>query len=349
MRKRIRVPLMIAIGCTLITISIAFRATVAKADDFYRGKILKIIIGSSPGGGFDTYTRTAVRHIGKHIPGNPTPIVQNMPGAGSLITANYIFNRAKPDGLTLGVWSSGLIVQQVLGSQSVKFRADKFGWVGAPGPGIPVCAVMGFTGLRTFDDVLKSERGLKFGASSAGNTTSDMPKILKELFGVKVRVINGYRGSSTIRLAMARREVDGFCISWESMSVTARAMLKAKGDDRLIPFVSHGISSDPEIRHLPRITNTIRDREKLTIFNTWGRQFAFQRPLSLPPGVPHKRLGILRKAYQATLKDPAFLADASKSGLAIEHVPGEVIEKIVSEMLASPQSAKERLRFLVGR
>jgi len=144
-----------------IVIGLAFvvgASATALGEEFYKGKTIHFIVSYGPRGGYDLYTRAVARHIGKYIPGNPTPIVQNMTGAGSLITANYIYNRAKPDGLTIGVWNSAQVLRQALGERSVKFKADKFGWIGAPVSGLPGCAIMGFTGLKTLKDVLNSKK-----------------------------------------------------------------------------------------------------------------------------------------------------------------------------------------------
>ncbi len=207
---------------------VASASTAALGEEFYKGKTIRFVVGFSPGGGYDTYTRAAARHISKYIPGNPVPIVQNMSGAGSLIAANYIAKRAKPDGLTVGVWNSALVLQQVLGERKVKFRGDQMGWVGAPVKGLPTCAVMGFTGLKTFQEVVKSGKRIKLGSTRAGGTTFDLPEMLNRTLGTNFDLITGYRGTSTIRIAMQKREVDGACWGWESMSVTARAMLDSK-------------------------------------------------------------------------------------------------------------------------
>ncbi len=319
------------------------------AAGFYKGKTIRFVVGYAPGGGYDTYTRTAVRHISKYIPGNPTTVVQNMTGAGSLIAANYTYNRAKPDGLTVGVWNGGIILQQVLGEKRAKFKADKFGWVGAPVKGWPTCAIMGFTGLKTLEDVVNSKKPLKMGATRAGSTTDDLPKILNKTLGTKFDVISGYRGTATIRRAMREREIDAACWGWESMWVTARSMLDAEGDDQLIPFLTQGNPGDREIAHLPQVTDVIKGEDNLATFRAWFATYEFQRPLSLPPGTPKDRLEILRKAFEATLKDPAFLADAKKSKLIIKYVSAEEIEKFVAQILTAPPKAKENLWFLVRR
>ncbi len=321
----------------------------ALGEEFYKGKTILFIVGPSPGGGYDTYTRAVARHIGKYIPGNPTPIVQNMPGAGQLIAAHYIYKRAKPDGLTIGVWNSGLVLRQALGDRSVKFKGDKFGWIGAPSKGLPTCAIMGFTGLRTLKDVLNSKKPLKMGATGVGSTTIDSPRILNLTLGTKFRVFPGYGGTRVISFAMQRREVDGACFGWESMRRVARAMLDAKGDDKLIPFVTHGDSQDPEVKDLPRLTEVIKGKENRAMVNAWLQPHNFQRPFMLSPGTPKERLSILRKAFKATLKDPEFLAEAKKSKLVIDYVSGEEIEKFVDQILAISPKTKEKLQFLVEK
>ncbi len=265
-------------------------SSTALGEEFYKGKTIFFIVGLPPGGGYDTYTRAVARHIGKSIPGNPTPIVQNMTGAGSLLAAHYIYNRAKPDGLTVGVWNSAQVLRQALGDRSVEFRGDKFGWIGAPVRGLPTCAIMGFTGLKTLKDVLNSKKPIKMGGTRPGSSPFDLPRILNLTLGTKFNLISGYRGTPRIRIAMQRREVDGACWGWESMRVTGRSMQDAKGDDKLIPFLTHGDSQDPEVKDLPRLTEVIKGKENRAILNAYLSVYDFQRPLTLPPGTPKELL-----------------------------------------------------------
>jgi tripartite-type tricarboxylate transporter receptor subunit TctC len=330
----------------LVALVVGASAT-ALGEEFYKGKTIVFIAASPPGGGYDIYTRAVARHIGKYIPGNPTPIVQNMVGAGHRDTAQYIYNRAKPDGLTMGVWNSGLVLLQALGETSVKFKADQFGWIGAPHKGFPTCAIMGFTGLRTLKDVLNSKKPIKMGATSTGLPPWDLPRILNLTFGTKFDVIHGYDGTPRIRVALQTREVDGACFGWESMRVIAKVMLDAKGDDKLIPYVTHGDSGDPDVKDLPRFNEVIKDKENLATLNAYLQQFNFMRPFMLPPGTPKERLSILRKAYKATLEDPQFLAEAKGSELVVDYVSGEEIEKFVAQILAISPKTREKLQFLV--
>lgn len=319
----------------------------APAEDFYKGKTIRFIVGYAPGGGYDTYTRAVARYIGRHIPGNPSIIVENMEGAGSLLAANYMFNKAEPDGLTVGNFNSGMVTQQALNARGIRFDARKFGWIGAPGKGWPTCMVMGFTGLRTLDDVIKSGDQLRFGGTRAGASSDDLPKLMNALMGTHLRVISGYKGTGPIRVALQSREISALCSGWESMRVTARAMLNAQGDEKLIPFVFHGRVEDPEVKDLPQFTKVIRGEENLAAFKAWVNQYEFQRPLVVPPGTPKDRLLVLRAAMQKTVTDPQFLADARKSKLVIENVTGEDIEASVREILSISPAVKRKLAVLI--
>jgi len=217
-----------------------------------------------------------------------------------------------------------------------------------PHKGLPTCGIMSFTGLKTLKDVLNSKKPLKMGSTGAtGGTTSDLPRILNLTLGSKFDVISGYGGTSTISIVMQKRDLDGACWGWESMRVVAKAVLDAKGDDKLIPFLTHGNPQDPEVKDLPRLTEVIKGNENRAILNAWLPQYDFQRPLMLPPGTPKERLSILRKAYKATLEDPKFLAEAKKSKLIINYVSGEEIEKLVDQTLGISPKTKESLQFLI--
>jgi tripartite-type tricarboxylate transporter receptor subunit TctC len=321
----------------------------AHGEDFYQGKTLRMIVGQAPGGGYDTYVRTIARHISKHIPGKPSIVVENMEGAGSLKSANFVYKQASTDGLTVVVFNNSLVVQNALGDPRIKIDFRKLGWVGAPSVGVPVCMIMGFTGLKTLDDVLKTTIPLKVGATRAGSAGYDMPLILNKTLGTKFEVVSGFSGTATTRVALQKREVNAFCSQWESMRVTARAMLDAKGDNKLIPFVIGERWDDPEVKDLPLLKDVIKDPKKYAIYRAWESQMDFQRPLTVAPGTPKDRLEILRKALADTLKDPELLADAKKSKLVITAVSGEKTEKLVDEVLSMPKEAKDSLAFLVRK
>jgi tripartite-type tricarboxylate transporter receptor subunit TctC len=339
-----------AIGRSALALTLLLSgAGAAWAEDFYQGKTIRFIVGQAPGGGYDTYVRALARHISKHIPGQPSTVVENMTGAGSLVAANYGYKQANSDGLTVVIFNNSLVVQRALGDPRIKIDFRKLGWLGAPSVGVPVCMVMGFTGLKTLDDVLKSKIVLKAGATRAGSTGYDLPLILNKTLGTNFEVVSGFTGTATTRVALQKREINAFCSQWESMRVTARAMLDAPGEDKLIPFVISERWEDPEVKTLPLFKDAIKDPKKYAIFRAWASQMDFQRPLTVPPGTPKERVEILRKGLAATLKDPALLAEAKKSKLVITPVSGEKTEKLVDEILSMPADVKDSLSFLVRK
>ena len=337
--------LLVAIGIVALLLAVVSKPTLAA--EYYKGKKIRFIVGSAAGGGYDTYTRMIARNIGRYIPGKPTAVVENMAGAGGLIAANYIYKRAAPDGLTVAVFNNSNIVQKALGDPKINIDFQKLGWIGAPSVGAPMCMIMGFTGLKTLDNVLKSTKSLKMGANRAGTTGYDLPLILNETLGTKFDVISGFTGTAKIRVALQTHELEGFCSNWESMRVTARSMLDAKGDSRLIPFVISEKWEDPEVKDLPLFKNVIKDAKKFEIFRAWAGQMDFQRPLSFPPGTPTERLEILRKALAEVLQDKALLEEAKKSKLIVTYVSGERTAGLVKEILSMPADAKKSLAFLV--
>ena len=320
------------------------------ADDFYKDKTIRFVVGLAPGGGYDLAARTIGRHMGKYIPGNPNIVVENMTGAGGLIAANYTYNSAKPDGLFVGVWNSALVLRQALGDKAVRLDARKLGWIGSPTKGTPICGIMAYTGLKSLDDVVAANREIKVGATAPGSTYHDLPMMLNLTVGTKFKVITGYEGTGTILVAMRRREIEGGCWTWESMRTTARPMLDAKGDDRLIPYLIHRRWEEPEVKDLPLIPDILKkDEEKLAAYRTWVGTYEFQRPFMVPPGTPKDRLQLLRKAFGDTLKDPEFVAEAKKVKFQVTYTSGEQIDKYVGEMLAITPQAKEVLNFLATK
>jgi tripartite-type tricarboxylate transporter receptor subunit TctC len=328
------------IGCFLIGLG-----RQAAAGEFYEGKNIRFIVGFAAGGGYDAYTRLVARYISRYIPGNPSTVVENMDGAGSVIATNYMYNKADRDGLTVGVWNSHNVFNHMMGDRSLRIDGRKFGWIGSPSKDSVACAIMGFAGPKTFDEIVKSNRPIRMGATRAGNT-AQLPEILNRWAGGKFEVIPGYTGTSKIRLAMRSHEVDGACWTWDSMRSTARSMLNAKGDERMIPFIVADRWEDPEVNDLPLFHEVIKEKNDLIAFNTWNSANEFARPFSLPPGSPPEALSILRNAFKATLEDKDYIADAHKSKLPVEHISGKRIEQYVEEIYSASPDVKKRLEFL---
>jgi len=320
----------------------------ARADDFYQGKTVRFIVGFAAGGGYDAYARLVAKYISRHIPGNPSTVVDNMDGAGSVIATNYMYNKAEKDGLTVGVWNSHNVFNQMMGDPSIRMDGRKFGWIGSPGKDSVACAIMGSAGPKTFAEIVQSKKILRMGATRAGNTTQ-LPAMLNRWAGAKFEVIPGYSGTSKIRLAMRSHEVDGACWTWDSMRSTARSMLDANGADKMIPFIINGKWEDPEVKYIPQFAEVIKDQDNLDAFKTWNAANEFARPFSLPPGSPPEALSILRKAFKATIEDKDYVADANKSKLPVEYISGAVAERYVGQIYSISPEVKKHLEFLVKK
>jgi len=299
-------------------------------EPFYKGKTVRIIVGASAGGGYDTYSRTIARHMGKHIPGNPVFVVDNMPGAGFLISANYMYKIAKPDGLTVGHFIGGLFLQQLLGKPGIEFDARKFGYVGAPAQDNYVLGVAKSTGITTIDQWLSSKTVVKLGGVGAGSATDDIPKVLAAAIGLPIQLVSGYKGTADVRLAFDSGEVMGICNSWESFKSTWRKELDA---GEVIMVLQNIPKPHPELGKIPLAINYAKTEEAQRLIRALVHSVGpTARPYVLPPGTPKDREQSLRKAFVDTMKDPEFLADAAKAKLDLNPLDGAELERSVREV-----------------
>lgn len=315
------------------------------AQDFYQGKTVRIIVGFAAGGGFDTYSRVIGRHLGKHIPGNPNVVVENMTGAGSLIAANHIFNAAKPDGLSIGNWIGPLVLQQALGNPAAKFDGRKFGYLGVPVADSGVCALTKASGIKSADDWLAAKKPVKLGGTAPGSTTDDVPRIVAEAIGLPMQMISGFKGTSAIRLAADGGEIDGGCWAWESIKPTWQKGIAA-GDVSIV--IQSMTESHPELKHVPlaiKYAKTDDARAMLEIVNGPYGQLA--RPYTVPPGLPKGRLELLQKAFMATMKDPEFLAEAKKAKLDIKPLAGPDAAKQFAALYNLKPQLKSKLQKII--
>lgn len=314
----------------------------ALGQGFYKGKTLVFIVGTAPGGGFDTYSRMAARHIGKHIAGNPATIVQNMPGAGNLIAANYIYNKAEPDGLTVGHFSGSMIFKHVLGDQGVMFDGRKFGWLGTPAPERHACVLTEKSGVKTFEEWTASKRPIKLGSLGPGNATSALPQLLKAVLGLPISVIEGFKGTSDIRLSAESGEIDGGCWGWDSIKVTW-----AKGVESgfVRPMIQTTLEPHPDLARVPVAIQQAKTKEGQELLRLGYQAYGPSAiAYSVPPGVPAERLLILQKGFMATMKDPEFLAETKKANLVVSPIDGPEITKIVAELYAVEPRLLARFR-----
>ncbi|HZA54491.1 MAG TPA: tripartite tricarboxylate transporter substrate-binding protein, partial [Candidatus Udaeobacter sp.] len=299
-------------------------------EPFYRGKTIRLIVGLAPGGGYDLYARVIARHLGKHIPGNPTIVVENMTGAGSVIAANYMYNAAKPDGLTIGHILGGLFLQQLLGNPAIEFDARKFEYLGVPAQDHFLIGLSKTTGITSFKDWMTSKKPVKLGGVAPGGATDDIPKLLEATLGLPIRVVSGYKGTGPIRLAFDSGEVDGVCNAWESFKSTWRKQLDSKD---VVIILQATTKAHPEIPNIPIAFDFLKTDEARKLFQVVTRVHGpTTRPFFLPPGTPKERVLLLRKAYTETMKDPELLAEAKTAKLDINPDDGAGLERNVKEI-----------------
>jgi tripartite-type tricarboxylate transporter receptor subunit TctC len=328
--------LLLAVAALAFMVGAAQTAT----PEFYRGKTIRIVVGLAAGGGFDTYSRAIARHMGKHIPGHPAIIVENMTGAGSLIAANYVYKIAKPDGLTIGNFVGGLIGQQLLGNPGIEFDARKFEWIGVPVKDNVACALTKTSGIASVEQWMAAKTPVKLGATAPGSPTYDVPRLLTSTLGLPIHVVAGYKGTAEIRLAADGGEVAGGCWAWESIKATWRQALET-GDVLIV--LQTVPEAHPDLPSVPLAMSFAKTDEARQLIEAGIHDLsAITRPYSLPPGTPKERLQLLRQAFMDTLRDPEFVAEAEKSHLDIDPVPGDVMERIIAGLftLEPPLLAK---------
>ena len=314
-----------------VALIVFLSASQAKAQDsFYKGKTVRIIVGASAGGGYDTYSRTIARHMGKHISGNPTFVVENMPGAGFLISANYIYKIAKPDGLTIGHFIGGLFLQQLLEKPGIEFDARNFEYIGVPTQDNYVLGVAKATGITSMDQWFATKTVVKLGGVGVGSATDDIPKVLAATIGLPMQLVTGFKGTADVRLAFNSGEVQGVCNAWESFRSTWRNEL----DSGNVVIVLQTIAKrHPELPNVPLAIDFAKTEEAKRLINALVHSVGpTARPYVLPPKTPKEQLATLRNAFMQTMKDPEFLAEAAKAKLDINPLDGAELERNVREV-----------------
>jgi tripartite-type tricarboxylate transporter receptor subunit TctC len=330
---------MLALGL-LIT---ALAATPARADpvaEFYRGKTVSMLIGVGVGGEYDLQARLVARHIGKHIPGNPTVVAQNMTGAGGLKMTNWLAAVAPRDGTVVAMVQNSFPALQAAGLPGVQFDASKLYWLGTIAPVVETMAVWHTSGARTIEDARTRE--IVAGASAKGAITYTYPALMNELFGTRFKIVTGYTGGNQINLAMERQEVEARNNTWSSWKATKRAWL----DEKKIAVIAQAGPRAPDLDapSLEAMAKTPEDRQ-LTELVVSGTQLG--RPFAITPGVPEERVAALRAAFDATMRDPEFRAEAAAMNFELAPVAGVALQKIVDKVLATPKEIAARARHLL--
>jgi tripartite-type tricarboxylate transporter receptor subunit TctC len=324
-----------------VIVMLAAAVPVRAQESFYKGKTLRIVVATSAGGGFDAYTRTIARHLGKHIPGNPNILVENMPGAGHRIGANHIYRIARPDGLTLGHFQGGLFLAQAMGEEGIQFDALKYEYIGAPVKDNRACAVTKASGITNMEQWFAAKAPVKLGAIGGG-ATEEIPRILRVALGLPIQVVSGYKGTAEVRLAADSGEIAGGCWTWDSIRATWNAAIRS-GDAIVVLQILN--KAHPELPNVPLAVSFAKSEEARQLIQVGIQDPSdYYRPYVAPPGTPKDRVRILRKAFSDTMKDPELLADAAKSKLDIEAVSAEELERTVAGLFKLNPSLLNRLK-----
>jgi tripartite-type tricarboxylate transporter receptor subunit TctC len=332
--------------CTLLTTAVAAAALLSyagseAAEDFYAGKTIKFIIGSNPGGGYDIYARTLAEHLVRHLPGNPEIVPMNMPGAGSAKAASYMATIAAKDGSEIGAIFPGAVMEPLLEAKT-KFSYDPstFQYLGTLDNSTRLCLTYQTSKTRTFGDAQK--RKTVVGASQAGGSTRDYAYMLNNLAGAKFDIVSGYKGSVDILIALERGEVEGLCgYDWSSLRAQRPDWVR---DHKVNYLLQVGAEPEASLTRMgvPSIWKFITDPKDRQVAQLIVSQQMFGRPYLAPAGTPPDRVATLRRAFAATIKDAEFLADAKKTRIDIEPLPGEQVQQVVEKLFASPRSVIER-------
>jgi tripartite-type tricarboxylate transporter receptor subunit TctC len=313
-------------------------AVVAPGVALAQEKPFSLYVGYSTGGGYDVYGRLVARHIGKPLPGHPNVVVNNMPGAGSLRLANWLYTVAPKDGTVFGTVARGVAFDTLLGQPGASFEATKFNWIGSANDEVSVCVSWNTSGVTTFQQAL--EKGLIVGGTGGSADTDQFPRAFNGVLDAKFKIVTGYPGGNDINLAMERGEVQGRCgWSWSSVSSTKPDWVK---DKKINVLVQLALAKHPDLPDVPLILDFAKDDLQRGVFKLVFARQLMGRPFLAPPGVPEDKVAALRKAFMETMKDKEFLAEADKAKLEITPVPGEEVQKVVAEAYAMPPEVIKR-------
>lgn len=333
-----------ALAATLLAAVAAFPVAAQTPTSLFAGKTIEIWIGAGIDGGYDINARLIARHMPNYISGKPNMLPKNMPGGGSLRAANLVYAAAPKDGTVIGAPSRAIITMPLLGVEAAKFDATKFNWIGSVASEDSSCIAWSGSGIKTWDDIL--QKTLIVGTSGPGTSTYTYALLLTKLFNAKMNLVSGYPGGKEVQLALERHEVDGTCGSYSSLKTQKPEWVR----DKLVNFLIFiGQKRDPEIPDVPAITELPQSDEVRSILKVVLIPQIAGRPLMLPPDVSAERISTLRRAFDATVKDPKFLQDAAKIGLEVKPITGEEVQSLVGEVYQLPPDIVEKAKDFAGQ
>jgi tripartite-type tricarboxylate transporter receptor subunit TctC len=338
-----------ATAVALLTASIAISDGALAQDPFFKNKTVTIAVGSTPGGGLDLFGRLVSRHLGKHLPGNPSVIVQNMPGAGGGIAATHLYAIAPKDGTSMAVVFPSVLIDPLLNDALRKdYDPTKFNYLGNANPETLTCMFRTDVPIASLADLRKTE--VVIGATAPGSTTYDFPTVANAVLGFKMKIVAGYKGSRDVTLAIEKGEVQGICgLGWSTVKAQYPDILDGKRFGRVV--AQEDLTGHPELnaKGVPLMISLAQTDDERTLLQTFYAQNAFSRPFLLPPGVPAERIAQLRAAFLDTLKDAELLAEAAKSNTDVAPTSGEDVQALVAKMYATPAPLVQRLKTALGR
>ena len=329
---------------SFLALALAASLSPAAADpvaDFFRGKTVTVLIGVSAGGEYDLQARLIARFIGRHIPGNPNVVAQNMTGAGGLTEANWLYNIGPKDGTYIGMIQNALPVLQAVGLPGPQFDSAKFQWIGSIAATVETLAVWTSSGVTSIEQARQKE--VVIGAVGKGGITDTFPRMINEFAGTKFKIVVGYPGGNDVNLAMERGEVVGRNNTWSSWKVTKKNWL----DEKKISILAYEGPKPADLGDVPSVQDLAKSEEDKAAIRLIVAGTLFGRPLTAPPGVPADRIAALRAAFLATMKDPDFVKEAEAGNFEVDPVDGLRMQKIAEELIALPASVKARARPLI--
>lgn len=328
----------------LLWLPVAATASHAEtAADFYRGKTVTLVVASGAGGGYDFFARTLAKHMSRHIPGNPTLIVQNMPGAGGARMVNYLYNVAAQDGTMLGVPLAPAAMAQVLDpSPAIKYDATKLHWIGNLENSVGILFVWHGSPVKTVADAMR--RATPLAGSGKSSATYQIPVLANALLGTKFNVVLGYPGAAEMENAIERGEVDGRAATWQTLNATQPTWIK---DGKVRIIIQNVLKRAPQLPDTPTYVELAKTDEGRKIFEFLALQNATGRTLIAPPGVPKDRVAALRRAFDAVVKDPVMLSELTRAGMVIEPNPGEEVQAVVGRIVGTPPEIAAKMRKLL--
>jgi tripartite-type tricarboxylate transporter receptor subunit TctC len=306
--------------------------------EFYKGKTVDLYVGYSVGGGYDLYGRLVARHLGRHIPGHPTLVVQNMTGAGSLRAALFLYSVAPKDGTAIGTFGRTIAITPLLTPATANFDGTRFSWLGSVTNEVSTCVTWHTSAVKAWNDTLAKD--VAMGGEGPGADPDVYTLLYKNIFGAKFKLVTGYHGTNDATLAMERGEVDGLCgLSWSTLKSKHQKWMDEK---KINIIIQAALRKQPELANVPLASELTTDPEKLQILKVFLTSQEMARPFTAPPGIPADRQAALTAAFDATMEDPEFLAEAKKLNLDINPLSGKEITRLMQELYATPKAIVEK-------